>query len=81
MQQMGEIAKEYLGYPYRDETFGIRNEGGLYYIGNKRATIANNDIIIDDVKFKGTPGLWELLMSRQPEKGILLVRILTITGG
>ena len=42
---------------------------GFYYIGNKQATIVDNDIIIDDEKFEGTPGLWMLLLSKQPEKG------------
>ena len=62
----GEIAKEYLKDPDRDTTFGIRNEG-LYYIGNKQATIVNNNIIVDDEKFRGTPGVWELIMSKNPE--------------
>ena len=68
---LGEIATKYLQIPpyTRDTTFGIRNEEGLYYIGNKQATIIDNNIIIGDEKFKGTPGLWELLMSKQPEKG------------
>ena len=38
---------------------------GLYYIGDKQATIANN-IIIGDEKLIGTPGLWELIMSKEP---------------
>ena len=63
----GEIAKEYLKDPDRDTTFGIRNEEGLYYIGNKRAPIVNNNIIVDGEKFRGTPGLWELIMSKNPE--------------
>ena len=63
----GEIAKEYLEDPDRDTTFGIRNEEGLYYIGNKQATIVNNNIIIGDEKFEGTPGLWELIMSKNLE--------------
>ena len=63
----GEIAKEYLKDPDRDTTFGIRNEEGLYYIGNKQATIVNNNIIVDDEKFRGTPGVWELIMSKNPE--------------
>ena len=53
----------------RDKTFGIYKRKGLYYIGNKQATIIDNDIIIDDEKFEGTPGLWMLLLSKQPEKG------------
>ena len=63
----GEIAKEYLKDPDRDTTFGMRNEEGLYYIGNKQATIVNNNIIIENEIFKGTPGLWELLMSKNPK--------------
>ena len=63
----GEIAKEYLKDPDRDTTFGIRNDEGLYYIGNKQATIVNNNIIVDGEKFRGTPGLWELIMSKTPE--------------
>ena len=64
---LGEIAKEYLKDPNRDTTFGIRNVEGLYYIGNKQATIVNNNILIGDEKFTGTPGLWELLMSKNPD--------------
>ena len=63
----GEIAKEYLKDPDRDTTFGIRNEEGLYYIGNKQDTIVNNNIKVDGEKFRGTPGLWELIMSKNPE--------------
>ena len=63
----GEVAEEFLNTPplNRDETFGIRNEEGLYYIGNKQATIFNNNIIIDNEKFEGTPGLWELIMKKK----------------
>ena len=63
---LGEIAKEYLKDPNRDKILGIRNVEGLYYIGNKQATIVDNNILIGDEKFKGTPGLWELLMSKNP---------------
>ena len=64
---LGEIAKEYLKDPDSDTTFGIRNEKGLYYIGNKQATIVNNNIIIGDENFEGTPGLWDLIMSKNPK--------------
>ena len=62
----GEIATKYLKDPDRDKIFGIRNEEGLYYIGNKQATIVNRNIIGDE-NFEGTPGLWELIMSKNPE--------------
>ena len=63
---LGKIAKEYLERSNTDETFGIRNEKGLSYIGNKQVIIVNNNIVVDDRKFKGTRGLWELLMSKNP---------------
>ena len=64
----GEIAEDYLQTPLpsRDTTFGIREKEGLYYIGNQQATIYNNNIIIGDEKFEGTPGLWELVMAKNP---------------
>ena len=64
----GEIVEEFLRTPplTRDTTFGIRKEEGLYYIGNKQATIADNNIIIGNEIFKGTPGLWELIMTKEP---------------
>ena len=74
-----EIAKEYLKDPDRDRTFGIFNKEGLYYIGDKQATIVNNHIIIEDEKFEGTPGLWELIMSKTHTS--LVMRIITITRG
>ena len=64
---LGEIAEEYLKDPNRDKILGLRNVEGLYYIGNKQATIMNNNILIGGEKFKGTPGLWELLMSKNPD--------------
>ena len=63
-----EIAKEYLKTPLpsRDTTFGICEEEGLYYIGDKQATIVNNNVIIGDEKFERTPRLWELIMTKTP---------------
>ena len=65
-ENLGEIAYNSLKDPERDKTFGIRIEEGFYYIGNKQITIADNSIMIDNEIFKGTPGLWELLMSKRP---------------
>ena len=69
-QAIGEIAGKYLNIPITDKVYGIYKKEGLYYIGNKQATIADNNIIIGDKKFKGTPGLWELLMSKNPDDNI-----------
>ena len=67
---IGEIAKKYLNRPSPDTTFGIRDEKGLYFIGNKQALIFHNNIIIDDEKFEGTPGLRELITSKNPQEPI-----------
>ena len=65
-----------------DRMFEICEIGkGNFYIGRKKATIDDNDIIIDDEKFEGTPGLWELLMSKQPERGSFSNRIVSIMRG
>ena len=76
-EDLGEIAYNYLHrkapYP-RDETFGIyQGKDGYYHMGKqqdkeneKKITIAYNNIFIDDEKFRGTPGLWELIMERHP---------------
>ena len=69
-ENIGEIAKKYLNRPSPDTTFGIREKEGIYYIGDKQALIFRNNIIIDDEKFEGTPGLWELITSKNPQEPI-----------
>ena len=67
---VGGIAKHYLNKKYRDETFGIRREKGHHYIGNKHVIIKDDDIIIEETgeRFRGTPGLWGLITSKNPDK-------------
>ena len=66
---VGEIAYEFLNKPFSDTTFGIRKEKGHHYIGNKHVIVDDNDIIIKEngERFEGTPGLWELIMSKTPK--------------
>ena len=77
-ENLGDIAYNYLHrkdpYP-RDTTFGIyEGKDGFYHMGkqinkeNKKIlTIAYNNIIVDGKKkFRGTPGLWELIMEDKP---------------
>ena len=68
-ESVGEIAYKFLNKPYSDKTFGIRKEKGHHYIGNKHVIVDNNDIIITEngERFEGTPGLWELIMSKIPK--------------
>ena len=82
---IGETAYNYLhGKEYydRDKTFGIHLEkdgnyhmgaakdpNGQYRLNKKMLTVAYNNIYIDDEKFRGTPGLWELIMENKPNPG------------
>ena len=67
---VGEIAYKFLINPYRDETFGIRKEKGHHYIGKEHVIIKNDDIFLPkhNEEFTGTPGLWELITSKNPKK-------------
>ena len=66
---VGKIAYEFLNKAFRDKTFGIRKEGDRHYIGNQHVIIKDNDIILTKrgERFKGTPGLWELITSQNPK--------------
>ena len=66
-ERVGELAATFLNRPNRDTNFGIRKEGIRHYIGDKRVNIVNNDIILDDETIMGTPGLWELITSKNPQ--------------
>ena len=64
---IGYTAKEYLNRPNPDTTFGITKIDGHHYIGNRHVILYNNNIIVDEEKFMGTSGLWELIMSKEPK--------------
>ena len=68
-EKVGEIAFKYLNKINRDGKFGIREEKGDHYIGDKHVIIYDNDIIIKDSGkiLEGTTGLWELIMSKNPK--------------
>ena len=44
-----------------DTTHGLYDKGGKFYIGN-------NDIIVSKDEYDGTPGLWELTVSKEPKE-------------
>ena len=70
-----------------DLPFGIHEgNDGFYYLGARRdpnkennyflnskhkLTIADNNIVVDDEKFVGTPGLWELIMADVPDPKLI----------
>ena len=49
-----------------DKTFGLRDKDGKFYIGSKEAKIKENNIIVGEKKYAGTPGLWELIVAITP---------------
>ena len=59
-----------------DRLSGIYSKDKRFYMGNKKITIEDNDITIikgdesgNDIKFKGTPGLWRLITEKNiPDK-------------
>ena len=69
---LGPIAtnalKKFLRRDDADKIYGLRDKNGKFYIGNKLAVIDNNDLIVGKYEYKGTPGLWELITSKNPDK-------------
>ena len=39
----------------------------MFYIGNKPVVIKENHIVVEDEEYEGTPGLWELIVSKEPK--------------
>ena len=53
-----------------DKTFGLRYKTGKFYIWNKEAKIKENNIIVGDKEYVGTPGLWQLIVATTPDHTI-----------
>ena len=70
-QYIGEVAEKYLRTfatkSEADTTYGLYDKGGKFYIGNKLAIILDNDLVVDKDEYEGTPGLWELIVSKEPK--------------
>ena len=68
-QYIGEVAEKYLRkFATKDEadkTYGLYDRHGNFYIGNKPVVIDNN-IVVEGEEYEGTPGLWELIVSKNP---------------
>ena len=63
---IGDIAEQYLRkFAFTsgtDKIFGLRDKDGKFYIGNKEAKIKENNIMVGNKEYAGTPGLWEPLV-------------------
>ena len=70
-----DIAEQYLRkfdtVSGADKTFGLRDKDDKFYIGNKEAKIKENNIIVHNKEYVGTPGLWELIVARSPDDKIV----------
>jgi hypothetical protein len=67
--ELGEIAAAYFKRfttktKDADTTYGIHDRGGKFYIGDTEIRIDGDDIIVGDRVYEGTPGLWELIVSK-----------------
>ena len=72
-EDFGVAPKYYLDQLDNDEKFGIRKVKNHYYIGSKRVTFKDDDIIIMNTgeRFIGTVGLWGLITSKDPDKDLI----------
>jgi len=75
---IGDVAGEYLrkfaNKADVDETFGLYDKYGKFFIGNTEVEVIENDLRVGDKLCEGTPGLWELIISREPSSGIFTDR-------
>ena len=53
-----------------DTTYGLYDRNGNFYIGNKPVVIIDNNIVVDGEEYHGTPGLWELIVSKNTDNNI-----------
>ena len=47
-----------------DKPFELRDKDDKFSIGNKEEKIKENNIIVGNKEYAGTPGLWELIVAR-----------------
>jgi len=73
--ELGDLATKYLRqYASRkqetDKAFGIRSKDENFYIGDNPISIEGDVITVGYKIYKGTPGLWELLMMARSSESI-----------
>jgi hypothetical protein len=71
----GNIARDYFlklirGGKFIDHNYGVRIDGDSWMIGDKQIEIDGNDIIINNVRYNGTRGLYELIFMNSPNSYI-----------
>ena len=53
-----------------DKTFGLRDMDVKFYIASKNYKIKENNIIIGEKEYAGTPELWKLIVATTPDDKI-----------
>ena len=67
---LGPRAQHYLKLsmtPQADHSFGLRSERDGIFIGDSPVIFDGDDLFVDGTRYKGTPGLWELMVKKAPE--------------
>ena len=69
---IGDIAESYLrkftSKEEVDRRWGLNDKGGVFYIGNTPPVgIKENNIVVEDEEYEGTPGLRGLIVSVEPK--------------
>ena len=70
METYGPIATKYLRkYTTKDadDVFGIHDDEEGLSIGDTRIHLNENNIIVGEREYEGTPGLWELITMKKPD--------------
>ena len=62
-----EYLKKYLTKEGADKTFGFSENNGKFFMGDKEINFENDDVIVGEEKYKGTKGLWDLIVSKDPQ--------------
>ena len=68
-EMIGPIAASYLrkfATKDADKVYGIYDNKGKFYIGDTRIGIIDDNIIVGEKEYQGTPGLWELITMKIP---------------
>jgi len=71
---IGPVAEQYLrqfaSQQEVDKTFGIYDKDGKFYIGDSPIEIYGDNITVQGTEYIGTPGFWELLVMKEPDRNI-----------
>ena len=72
-EMLGKIAESYLrkfATKDADKTYSIYDKSGSFFIGDAKVGVIDNNIIVGDKEYQGTPGLWELIVMNKPDNEI-----------